>query len=189
MVETPCFQSKGCGFDPWSRELRSQRLHGMANKREKLSPHVYMRARDSINKIPWSKWNMSVNPCKLWIQSVTSEQSREFQNPVYLPGIYAWGHIVPSAGLGTDLLKSTDGSMGEVGEPDTCWSGADSTLLPGSVTGHPGPHPSHLLVLICDAKVLDQDVCVAALKCDFKVPWRSSYPRLGLTSPPWVWVN
>lgn len=84
---------------------------------------------------------MSVNPCKLWIQSVTSEQSREFQNPVYLPGIYAWGHMVPSAGLGTDLLKSTDGSMGRVGEPDTCWSGADSTLLPGSVTGHPGPSP------------------------------------------------
>ena len=65
---------------------------------------------------------MSVNPCRLWVQSVTSEQSREFQNTMCLRGIYAWGHMVPSAGLGTDLLKSADGSVGMMGEPDACWS-------------------------------------------------------------------
>ena len=36
--------------------------------------------------------------------------------------------------------------------------------------GTQGPRPSRLLVVICDVKVLDQDLCVAALKHDFEVP-------------------
>ena len=65
----------------WSlvRELRSHRLHGMANKEREAGgeiSHVYVWARESINKIPWSKQNMSVNPCKLWIQSDFWEKQR-----------------------------------------------------------------------------------------------------------------